>query len=205
MLEINYNNTIPEIKRGNSLFMRKYTFPRMIPMTLLFTITVILGINLITTGFSNEQPSIPGFAVTALSFGMLVSLWLRPFMIMKRTITVIEAMGDEKYIARFYDDRIEIDTEIVTADTAAKTETVMISSSGVDVLKDPEAIAEAEKQLIQPETSVYRLGAETLYSVEAGDMFCLFINKAWTVIFPKRCLTEGQIADLKKYFEDKGI
>jgi hypothetical protein len=199
MFNINYTNTIPEIKRGNSLFMRKYAIPRMMPMTILFLITVVFGIDFII----KNPAGIVGYILAALSAGMLVSLWTRPHFILKRTIAVIETMGEERYIARFYDDRIEIDTEIIEAET----EVIAISKEGVTVVENPEILEEVEKQIqtTQPETSVYRHGAEVLYSVEDGEMFCLFVNKAWTIIFPKRCMNEEQVGELQNYFKDKGI
>jgi hypothetical protein len=205
--EINYTNTIPEIRRAYALFRRKYTLRRMMPMTLLLLISFFLGINLILTSINNnESLNLPGLIITALSAGMLVSMWLRPRTAQKKLIATIEQMGEERYIARFYDDRIEIDTEIIEGE---ETEIVAISKDGVTVVENPEAIEEAEAQIaaqtIQAETSIIRLGAETLYSVEDSELFCLFVNRALIYIFPKRCMNEEQISELQNYFKDKAI
>jgi hypothetical protein len=198
IIEINYTNTIPEIRRAYALFRRRYALPRMMPMTLLLLLTIIFGID-----FIRRDAGIVGYILTILSAGMLISLWSRPFLAARRLIDTIEALGkDEKYIARFYDDRIEVDTEIVPL---RDTETIAISGQGIDTVENPEVIEEAEEELIQAETSVYRLGAETLCSTEDGEIFCLFVNKALFHIFPKRCMTEEQIESLRLYLKDKGI
>ncbi|MCL2638282.1 MAG: YcxB family protein [Oscillospiraceae bacterium] len=198
MTEINYTNTIPEIKRAYALFRRKYALPRMLPMTVLLIVTIIFGID-----FIRKNPSgYVGYILTALSAGMLISLWSRPFLAARRLISTIEALGkDEKYIARFLDDRIEIDTEIIPLE--AETETVAISGQGIETVENPKAIAEAEQELIQADTSVYRFGAETLCSVEDSELFCLFVNKALFHIFPKRCMTSEQIEAIRTYFAEK--
>ena len=204
--EINYTNTIPEIKRAYSLFRRKYVLPRMLPVTLLFLVTLVIGIDFIV-----KNPSgFTGYILAALSGGMLVSLFMRPFTMQQKLITTIEALGnDEKYTARFYDDRIEVDTEIIPLET--ETEIVAVSGSSISKVENPEvleSIKQGETPLTssaQAETSVIGLSTETLFSVEAADMFCLFVNKALIYIFPKRCLTEEQISDLSSYFKEKAI
>lgn len=196
--QINYTNTIPEIRRAYALFRRKYALPRMLPMTALLLLTIVFGIDFI---IKNPSGYI-GYILTALCAGMLISLWSRPFLAARRLISTIEALGrDERYIARFLDDRIEVDTEIVPLE--AESELVAISGQGIDTVENPEVIKEAE--LIQAETSVYRHSAETLYSVEDGELFCLFVNKALFHIFPKRCMTEEQTEAVRNYFKEKAI
>jgi len=207
MFQINYTNTIPEITRAYTLFRRKYATRRMLPMTLLMLVGFFLGLNLILVNYNNHETlNLPGVIVAALSAGMLVSMWLRPRTAQKRLISTIEQMGEEKYTARFYDDRIEIDTEILEGE---ETEIIAISKHGVDVVKNPEVLEEAEKQIaaqtVQPEPSIIRLGSETLYSVEDSELFCLFVNGKLIYIFPKRCLTDEQVLELQNYFKDKGI
>ena len=197
-IKINYNNTIPEIKRAYSLFRRKYAIKRMLPMTIAFSIAIVLGANMVWL----NPTGIAGIILTAMSAGLLISMWTRPVLAQKKLIQTIEAMGEERYEARFYDDRVEVDTEILP-DT--ETETVAISRHGVDVVKNPEILEKAEENLIQSETSVIGVATEELFSVEDSEIFCLFVNRALIYIFPKRCLSEEQTAQLRKYFDDKGI
>jgi len=201
MLEIKYNNTIPEITRAYSLFRRKYAILRMIPLTVMFLIAVVFGVDFII----RDSADIKGYILVALGLGMLVSFWTRPIMAQKKLVATIEAMGEENYTARFFDDRIEVDTEIVSEE---ELEVVSISRFGVDTVENPDALEEAEEQIAQaakPEMTVITLGTELLYALEDTDMFLLFVNKALIYIFPKRCLSEEQTESLRNYFTDKAI
>ncbi|MCL2020430.1 MAG: YcxB family protein [Oscillospiraceae bacterium] len=195
MTQISYNNTIAEIKYVYNIFQRKYAFPRMIFMSVLLLITLILGIDFIIKNPSGYA----GYILTAVSSGLIISMWLRPISVQKKLINTIEELCSEEYVARFYEDRIEIDTEVILTDE--EPETVVISSHGVSTVENPEVLEEAEKKLIQPETSVYRIGTETLFPLETKEMFCLFVNKSLFHIFPKRCLSEEQTALLREYFK----
>jgi hypothetical protein len=203
MTQITYDNTTPEIRRGYALFRRKYALPRMIPLTLAFLVTIAFGVDFIIKDMRSDGVSFVGYVLTALSSAMLISLWMRPHTAEKKLISVIEQMGEERYTARFYDDRIEIDTEIIPVD--AETETVAITKHGVNVVENPELIEEAEARCLKPETSVIGITTERLYSVEDREMFCLFVNKALIYIFPKRCMSGNQIEQVKRYFEEKAI
>ncbi|MCL2693510.1 MAG: YcxB family protein [Oscillospiraceae bacterium] len=200
-MTINYTNTIPEIKRAYALFRRKYAVPRMLLMTLLFGAAFIFGVDFIIknpTGYT-------GYLLCGVSLAMSASLWSRPYLAQKRLVRTIETMGDERYTARFFGDRIEIDTEIVTG--GEETEVVAITQHGVQTVENPEVLEEAEAQIAatKPETSVIGLTTEELYSAEDEEIFCLFVNKALIYIFPKRCMTEEQVVQLKKYFTEKAI
>ncbi|MCL2077054.1 MAG: YcxB family protein [Oscillospiraceae bacterium] len=200
MTQINYNNTIPEIKRAYSLFRRKYALPRMIPLTIAFLIVLVFGVDFV---FRNSS-SFTGYILIALAVGMGVSLWTRPIMAQKKLVDTVSELNDERYTARFFDDRIEIDTEIIP-DDGALTEIVAITKYGVDTVENPEVLEQAEKQIIQPETSTIGITSEELFSVEDGEIFCLFVNRALIYIFPKRCLTDEQAAEIRDYFKNKAI
>jgi len=200
MINITYDNSIPEVRRGYALFRRKYALPRMLPMTVMLLAGLGFGLNFV---WVDPSAVFPGYILVAMSAGMLVSLWLRPYTAEKKLVAVIEQMGEERYTARFYDDRIEIDTEIIPKD--AEVETIAITKHGVQPVENPEVIAEAEMQITQPETSVIGLTSERLFSVEDRDMFCLFVNRALIYIFPKRCMSAETAEKLGKYFEEKSI
>lgn len=201
MFNITYTNTIPEIKRASALYWRKYKLPRTILMTVLFAVTLVIGIDFIIKG-----QGFAGYALAIISPALIITRWTDPLMKQRRIIQAIEAYGsDEKYTARFADDRIEIDTVVVPN---SETEIVAISKDGVTVVENPELLEEAKAKLAEeppPETSVYRHGAEILCSAEDGGLFCLFVNKALFHIFPKRCMTQEEQTELRNYFKDKGI
>ena len=201
---ITYTNTILEIKRGRSLFWRKYRLKRMIPMTLAFLITLALGINIMISG-----TGFFGHVAAALSAYMLITMWSQPIIAGRKLIATLQTMNEELYEARFYDDRIEIDTVILPEQP---TEAVVLTADGFvplgdDVLADNPHLFEAppsEKGATPAETTVINFQQE-LFSVEDNELLCLFVNRALIYIFPKRCLSEQQTTELKQYFEDKGI
>ena len=199
MTEIKYDNTTPEIRRAYALFRKKYALPRMVPLSLAFAIAIVFGIDFIIRSPSDFV----GYILTALGAGMLFSLWWRPYLTQKKLISTIETLNDEKYTARFLADSIEIETEIIQKDE--KTETVAISSLGVVPVENPEAKADAETKITLPETTKITLATEELFSVEAPEMFCIFVNRALIYIFPKRCLSEEQTEAVRAYFKDKSI
>jgi hypothetical protein len=53
--------------------------------------------------------------------------------------------------------------------------------------------------------SIYTIGAEELFSKETDGLFLLYVNKALVHVFPKRCLSEQEIEELRNYFTSKGI
>ncbi|MCL1823697.1 MAG: YcxB family protein [Oscillospiraceae bacterium] len=199
MFQITYDNNIPEIKRAYTLFRRKYTLRKMIVPVILCLITIVFGVDFIR----RDAVDFKGYVLLALGAAMLFSLFLRPFTAQKKLVSTIEAMGEEKYTARFFDDKIEVDTEIIPEE--AETEIVAVTKHGACVVENPEVLEEAKEQLTQPETSVIGLATEELYSVEDEEVFCLFVNKALIYIFPKRCMSAEQITELQKYFKDKAI
>ena len=199
MFQITYDNTIPEIKRAYSYYRRKYSIPKMILPAILCVFTLIFGVDFIRRNSSDFT----GYVLLALGAGMLISLLSRPFVMQKKLVKTVESLNDEKYTARFFDDRIEIETEIIPEEQ--ETETIAVTRNGVDGVENPEVLEEAEKQIEQPEASVIGLATEELFSVEDEEIFCLFVNKALIYIFPKRCMTEEQIKELQEYFKNKSI
>jgi hypothetical protein len=180
----------------------------MIPVTVLFLITLVFGVDFIV----KDPSGFAGYILAALSAGMLISLFMRPFTMQSKLINAIEALGSyEKYTARFYDDRIEVETEIIPLSKDAETEIVAVSGNSISKVENPEILESIEKDetplvpSVQYETSVIGLTTEMLFSVENSEMFCLFVNKALIYIFPKRCLTDEQNEAVRSYFKDKAI
>ncbi len=203
MIEIKYTNTIEEIKKGFISIHNKYMIKRTILFSVVYLIAAVLGIDFII----KAPQSFPGYALTALGVAMLISQWARPYMVRRRLVKTLMGFYEENYIAHFYDDRIEIETELVNNENA-ETEIVAISRHGVETVTNPDIIDEKVDLPLEgekPETSVINLATEELYSKEDEEMFCLFVNRALVYVFPKRCMTDEQIKKLHDYFYDKAI
>ena len=172
MFSINYDVTIDEIKTAFMLRWRKYSIRRTIMFSLVFLIATVLFVNMM---FDGEVRTMIGGVGAGLAMGFMINLWLKPRRILKRLITALEMLGDEKYTAMFGDTTIEIET--------------------VQKVEDEEAI----------EKTVYRLGEEEFFSKETSDLFLLFVNRALIHVFPKRCLSEQEVEKLREYFILKKI
>lgn len=195
-IQIKYTNTLPEIETGYKLFQHKYMLKRNIIFSLVYAIAAGIGISFIIRDYTN----FPGYILFVIGLGMVFSTWARPYYARKRLIKTLQSFSDEKYSAVFEDTRIVIDTEILPDD---QTETVAVTSSGVMTMDQDMEIP--EEQEIKHEKSKIELRSNTLDSMETPEMFLLFVNRSLIYIFPKRCLTEEEIGNLKNYFEDKNI
>lgn len=199
MLEIKYTNNMDEIKRGFIRIHNRYMLRRDILFSAVFLIAAVLGIDMVV-----KNPSgYPGYILTALALGMAAAQWVRPYMVRKRLMRTIESLNDENYTARFYDDRVEIETEIIERET----EVVYISADGVDTVTNPEILesGEVSEAVKKADKTVINIGTEELASEEDGMMFRLFVNRSLVYIFPKRCLDKEAENALREYLNDKNI
>ncbi|MDR0196754.1 MAG: YcxB family protein [Oscillospiraceae bacterium] len=135
----------------------------------------IIGIALFINILVKDSSSLLAWTGLAVASGMLFAMWLRPSRARKKLVAALEQMYEERYSASFGDDKIEIET-FVMDEGDEKTDKTEINTA-----------------------------TEELFSKENGEMFMLFVNRALIFIFPKRCLTDAQSEDLRKYFEEKGI
>lgn len=201
-IQIKYDVTLAETEKGFKLFQNKYMLKRKIIYTIVYCIVVALGVDLIV----KNPASMIGYIATALALALIFMQWIRPYFVRKKMVSTLEGLSEEKYIATFYQDRIEIETEIITGE---ETETVAITRMGVmPVEEGSEAAKELEEkpvEMTKPEKSVYEIANTELCSAEENDMFLLYVNRSLIYIYPKRCLTEEQITQLREYFDDKGI
>lgn len=199
MLEINYDNTIDEVRDGYIRFYFKYMLWRMIAFSLVYLIAFVFGVNFIATAPDQYY----GYILVALGGGLIFAQWVKPFNIRRRMVRTLEGLNPERYTARFFDDRIEIETEIVQP---GETEVVAVTGDGVTVVENAEIIEEVEKrEEVRPEKSVIGLQTEDLFSAETPGAFLLYVNRALIYIFPKRCLTGEQAESLDRYFQEKAI
>ncbi|MCM1298176.1 MAG: hypothetical protein NC203_03080 [Firmicutes bacterium] len=195
-IEINYDNTLAEIEKGYTLFIKKYTLKRSIIFTIVYAIAMGAGIDFVI----HDHTSMPGYLLTVIGLGMIISTWGKPVVARKKLLKTLASFGEEKYTAAFYDDRIEIDTEILPDE---QLETVAVTPQGVmTVDQDTEIPPEQE---IKHEKTKLALSGNSLDSMETEEMFLLFVNRSYIYIFPKRCLNDVQIKNVHDYFEEKNI
>lgn len=195
-IEIKYDNTLDEIEKGYTLFLKKYTLKRSIIFTIVYAIAAGAGIDFVI----HDYTSMPGYILIVIGLGMIISTWGKPVVAKKKLLKTLASFGEEKYTARFLEKQIEIDTEILPED---QLETVAVTSQGVmTVDKDTEIPPEQE---IKQEKTKLDLAGNSLDSMETEDLFLLFVNRSYIYIFPKRCLNEEQIKGIHDYFEEKNI
>ncbi|MCL1903000.1 MAG: YcxB family protein [Oscillospiraceae bacterium] len=189
LMKIDYDVSVSETEVAFILFWKKYRMKSAILYSIVFAIATFLSINMMING---DMVMVGGISA-GLAMGLLVNLWLKPQRIKKRLAMALETMGDEKYSAAFNNDAIEIQTITETPD-------IEKNESG----SDNENNAEVE-QGQKPDKSVYCISQEELCSKETAEMFILYINKLLFHVFPKRCMTEKDIEELRTYFKEKKI
>lgn len=194
-----------EIERAYIKFQNKFTLKRKLIYTLVYIIVIILGIDLIL-----KNPTSPfGYIAAGLGAGILLFNWIQPIMIRKKMLSILGDMGQETYIMSFFQDKIEISTEIAPEE---ETEVVAITSHGVmpveegsEAAKEIVANPEIVKDDTKIEKSVYRLSENELSFYEDESLFHLYINRSSFYAIPKRCLDEATITALKEYISDKAL
>lgn len=194
--EIKYDNTLSEIEEGYKQFQRKYMLKRNILFSIVYAISAAVGIDLLVV----KPNAMTGYILLAIGLGMLFSTWARPVYARKRLIKTLESFGEEKYSAIFSENKITVDTEIVSEE---ETETVAVTPYGVMPVNEDEEIP--DDKLIKHEKTEIELKGNTLDSIETEKLFLLFLNRSLIYIFPKRCMTDEETARLHNYFEDKNI
>ncbi|MCL1880767.1 MAG: YcxB family protein [Oscillospiraceae bacterium] len=177
MLKIEYDNNALEVEESFMRFWRKYAMRRSVMLSIVFVIAIIGSINLVIFGVGMAQ--LVGGIITGLAGGMLFNLWYKPKRLCRKIVSIFEQTEEETYSASFDDKEIIIET-----------------ITKVDLTSE---------ELVAVEKSTFGINEEELYSIETQDMFMLFVNKALIYVFPKRCLSEHEIGDLRGYFSKKGI
>ncbi len=207
IFKIKYDNTPEEIQEAYKAFQNKYTLRRKIIYSVVYLIVIVLAADLII-----RNPTSPmGYIAGGLALGILVFNWIKPVIIQKKMMAGLEQLGtDETYEMRLYEDKIEIETDIIPED--AKTETVAITRHGVFTVEEGSEAAKeiAEnpdlvKDETQVEKTVYLLTETEICMAEGKNVLFVFINRSYIHAIPKRCLSDKEILDFKSYFEEKGL
>jgi hypothetical protein len=144
--------------------------------TILLSVAFAIGIFMFARMIGNGGSApLIGGIGAGLSAGVLISLWLKPRRACKKLVMALEMMYEEKYSATFGDSSIEIETIVQSEEESAV------------------------------EKSEYAHATEHLYSKETPELFLLFVNRALIHVFPKRCMTDETVSELRNYFNEKRI
>jgi len=178
VISIEYDNTIEEIKKGYHKFRFKFSLVRTVAMTVFFGATFVLAADIFIKSEPNENYI--SALTMALCLALLVWQWVKPYVTLKRLVSTIEQLPDERYCAKFYNEKIIIET----------------------IIREKNQGELGEEKVVPNE---YSFSSDRLESFVDDEMFLLFVNRSLIYIFPKRCFSEEQIAALSEYFNDKGI
>lgn len=204
---IKFDNTPEEIECAYKAFHTKYTLRKKLLYTIVYLIVVVLAVDLIIKDMTNPT----GYIAGGLALGILVFNWIKPVIIRKKMMQGLSELGtDELYTMTLFDDRIEIETEITSADK--ETEIVAVSRLGVFPVEEGSEAAkelaehpELVKDDTQVEKTVYRLAETEICMSDQRDLLLMFVNRSFIHAIPKRCLSDEEILAFKAYFEEKGL
>lgn len=194
-----------EIEKAYIKFQNTFTLKKKIIYTIVYLIVIVLGVDLIIKNSSSPF----GYIATGLAAGILLFNWIQPILIRKKMLSILGDMGQETYIMSFFDDKIEIETEIAPEE---ETEVVAITSHGVIPVEEGSEAAEkiaANPEMVRDDTkiekSVYRLAETEVTFYEDEKLFHLYLNRSSFYAVPKRCIDEETLGKLKKYIADKAL
>lgn len=201
ILQLNYDMTLEEVSKGFKLFQKKYLLKRCLIYTAVYVIALVLAIDMVVKNPANFY----GYLVLGLAAGLLVHTWVNPVRVRKKLIQTLSGLYEEKYISVFYNDRIEITTEIFTPIVVeAENEENTDETAEDAVIKTENAEIKQENE---PETekSVWQFGVDLIEALEDDEMFLLFVRKSLIYVYPKRCLDEEQQEKLRQIIEEKAL
>ncbi|MBR5089588.1 MAG: hypothetical protein IK093_09170 [Ruminiclostridium sp.] len=206
-VSVTFDNTPEEIEAAYKAFHNKYTLKKKLIYTVIYLIVVVLAVDLIIKDMTNPA----GYIAGGLGLGILVFNWIKPVLIRRKMMQGLAELGtDERYTMTLYDDRIEIETEITSAEQ--ETETVAITTHGVfpveegsDAAKELAEHPELVRDDTQIEKTVYRLTETEICMSDRHDLLLMFVNRSYIHAVPKRCLSADEVLAFKAYFEEKGL
>lgn len=206
LFRISFDAKTEEIEKAYIAFQHKFAMRKQVLYSIVYLIIIGLGVDLIIKNPTNPA----GYIAGGLAAGILVFNWVKPVTIRKRLVRTLSELNDETYTAAFFDDRIEIETEI--SEEPQETETVAITSQGVitveegseaakEIAENPDLVTDNTK----PEKTVYNLAETDIRFQEKEGLFYLFVNRAYIHTIPLRCLTDKEAEQVRAYFADKAI
>lgn len=183
VVEFSYDNTLEEIDGAMKSFQQKYKSRRSLLSVAAYgilTAAVIVAIVLNPTSV---------FAYAALlfcGFGLVYSLTDKKRS-RKKTIDALKDMNPEDYSARFFEDRIEIETVIRP------------KANEVHVKIDEDA----DEEIISPLKTTFIIGQDLLEFIENDESLLLVFNRQQIYCFPKRCLSLEQENAVRDYLSGR--
>lgn len=183
IVEFSYDNTLEEIDGAMKSFQQKYKGRRSMLSVAAYgilTVAVIVAIVLNPTSV---------FAYAALlfcGFGLVYSLTDKKRS-RKKTIDALKDMNPEDYSARFFEDRIEIETVIRP------------KANEVHVKIDEDA----DEEIISPLKTTFIIGQDLLEFLENDESLLLVFNRQQIYCFPKRCLSLEQENAVRDYLSGR--
>lgn len=183
VVEFSYDNTLEEIDGAMKSFQQKYKNRRSLLSVAAYgilTAAVIVAIVLNPTSV---------FAYAALlfcGFGLVYSLTDKKRS-RKKTIDALKDMNPEDYSARFFEDRIEIETVIRP------------KANEVHVKIDEDA----DEEIISPLKTTFIIGQDLLEFIENDESLLLVFNRQQIYCFPKRCLSLEQENAVRDYLSGR--
>lgn len=172
VIEFSYDNSLEEIDGAMKSFQQKYKSRRgMLSVAAygILTVAVIVAIVLNPTSV---------FAYAALlfcGFGLVYSLTDKKRS-RRKTIEALKDMNPEDYRARFFEDKVEIETIIRPK----------VNEVHVKIDED------ADENIISPLKTTFIIGQDLLEFMENDESLMLVFNRQQIYCFPKRCLSVEQ-------------
>ncbi len=183
VVQFSYDNTLEEIDGAMKSFQQKFRKRKgvmLIAAYSLLTAAVIVAVVMNPTSV---------FAYAALifcGFGLIYSLTDKK-RARKKTIDALKNMNPEEYSARFFEDRIEIETKI-----KPKVNEVHVK---ID--------EEADDEIISPLKTTFIIGQDLLEPLENDESLLLVFNRQQIYCFPKRCLSVEQENIVRNFLNDR--
>ena len=108
LLKISYDMELSEISDGFTLFYKKYQLKRTIIFTIVYSIAVILGVDMVIRNPQNFY----GYLLIGIGIGLIFMQWYRPVMIRKKLLNTVSSMTKEAYETEIFENRIQITTKV---------------------------------------------------------------------------------------------
>ena len=183
VIEFSYDNSLEEIDGAMKSFQQKYKSRRgMLSVTAygILTVAVIVAIVLNPTSV---------FAYAALmfcGFGLVYSLTDKKRS-RRKTIEALKDMNPEDYRARFFEDKVEIETIIRPK----------VNEVHVKIDED------ADENIISPLKTTFIFGQDLLEFMENDESLMLVFNRQQIYCFPKRCLSVEQENAIREFLSGR--
>lgn len=174
LAELHYSISVEEYNAGFFRFQKKYVYPKLIIMTVLFA---VLGALYGQQVFLDPGYTL-GWIVLAICVALVGFMWYNPAKIRRNLAKAIAHIKDDTYTTFLYPDGL-----VVCTDAAGE-------------LDEDGSLIE-----IEPRKLLYLVESPEVQEWE--DMFLIMLKKQMFYVIPKHFLKEEQIQALRTEFHDK--